>query len=94
MLIHEILHILVLSPNLYAYFNNGMKNSIVEEQVVSNAGSKLVTKFITPKLIAEARSHFNCPDINGVYLENEGGETSAASHFEKVLFGNEIMTGI
>lgn len=27
-------------------------------------------------------------------MENEGGETSSASHFEKILFGNELMTGV
>lgn len=49
---------------------------------------------ITPNLIREAKNHFACTNISGVFLENEGGSSSAGSHFEKVLFGNEIMTGI
>lgn len=71
-----------------------MKESVVQETIISNSGTKTVTKFVTPKIISEAKKHFGCEIIDGVYLENEGGETSAASHFEKILFGNEIMTGV
>ncbi len=62
--------------------------------ITSNSGTWMVSKLVTPKLIAEAKNHFNCDSINGIYLEDEGGETSEASHFEKILFGNELMTGI
>lgn len=29
-----------------------------------------------------------------MYLENEGSSGTQGSHFEKMLFGNEVMTGI
>lgn len=62
--------------------------------MITNSGTKVVSKLVTPKLLQEAKTYFNCNSITGVYLENEGGETSESSHFEKILFGNEIMTGI
>lgn len=42
---------------------------------------------ITPKLVAMAKEYFNCDSIDGVYLENQGDEGSAASHFETIHFG-------
>lgn len=93
-ILHEMYHIFVFSPSLYTYFINGMKSSVEYESIITNTGKKTVTKFVTPKLVQLAKDHFGCDTINGVYLENEGGETSAASHFEKVLFGNEMMTGV
>ena len=34
-----------------------------------------------------AKEYFNCDSIDGVYLENEGSESSAGSHFETIHFG-------
>jgi leishmanolysin len=39
------------------------------------------------------RTHFNCPTCKGAYLEQEGGYGSAGSHFERRIFGTELMTG-
>ena len=52
-----------------------------------------MTKVVTPKVVSWAKKHFNCSTIDGVYLEDEGGESTAAAHFEKLLFGNDYMTG-
>lgn len=51
-------------------------------------------KLVTSKALNKVKNHFNCSSISGLYLENEGGENSSGSHFEKLLFGNEIMTGV
>lgn len=92
-IIHEILHILILSPNLYSNFLENKDNVYRQEEIVSNTGTQIVNKFITPKLVQLAKTHFNCSEIDGVYLENEDGNQPAGSHFEKIFFGNEIMTG-
>ena len=67
-------------------------STFVEETRKSNTSSATVYKLITPKVIAAAREHFGCSTINGVYLENEGDSGSAGAHFEKVHYGNELMT--
>lgn len=43
-------------------------------------------------MLQAAKEHFGCSDLKGIYLENEGSEESAGSHFEKLHFGNELMT--
>lgn len=32
---------------------------------------------------AEARAHYNCPTMDGMDLENDGGSGTAFVHFEK-----------
>lgn len=35
----------------------------------------------------EARKHFNCPNLDGVDIENEGGQGTVGTHFEKRVVG-------
>ena len=90
-LLHEIAHILAVSPSLYDKFDT-TASTFVEETRKSNTSSATVYKLVTPKLVAAAREHFGCSTISGVYLENEGDSGSAGAHFEKVHYGNELMT--
>ncbi|KAL4002492.1 Leishmanolysin family protein [Acanthocheilonema viteae] len=48
---------------------------------------------VTPRVQQEARQHFNCLDLEGAELENQGGDGTAFTHWEKRLFENEAMTG-
>ncbi|VDK86287.1 unnamed protein product [Litomosoides sigmodontis] len=48
---------------------------------------------VTPRVQQEARWHFNCMDLEGAELENQGGDGTALTHWEKRLFENEAMTG-
>uniref|UniRef100_A0A8D2IYF1 Leishmanolysin-like peptidase n=1 Tax=Varanus komodoensis TaxID=61221 RepID=A0A8D2IYF1_VARKO len=48
---------------------------------------------ITPKVIEEARKHFDCPILEGMELENQGGMGTELNHWEKRLLENEAMTG-
>nr|XP_020635222.1 leishmanolysin-like peptidase isoform X2 [Pogona vitticeps] len=48
---------------------------------------------ITPKVVAEARKHFDCPILEGMELENQGGMGTELNHWEKRLLENEAMTG-
>ncbi|GAA54636.1 leishmanolysin-like peptidase, partial [Clonorchis sinensis] len=47
----------------------------------------------TPHVLEYAKTHFNCPTLDGVDLENEGGSGTAISHFEKRIGNNDLMTG-
>lgn len=48
---------------------------------------------VTPAVRREVRAHFNCPDLEGAELEDQGGDGTALTHWEKRLFQNEAMTG-
>ncbi|KAJ6665457.1 hypothetical protein lerEdw1_003298 [Lerista edwardsae] len=48
---------------------------------------------VTPKVVEEARKHFDCPILEGMELENQGGMGTELNHWEKRLLENEAMTG-
>ncbi|XP_053420475.1 leishmanolysin-like peptidase isoform X1 [Nycticebus coucang] len=48
---------------------------------------------VTPRVVEEARKHFNCPLLEGMELENQGGMGTELNHWEKRLLENEAMTG-
>ncbi|KAK6757600.1 hypothetical protein RB195_015425 [Necator americanus] len=53
-----------------------------------------VYMMVTPKVREEARKHFQCPDLEGAEIENQGGPATAGVHWEKRVFENEAMTGV
>lgn len=91
-LIHEMLHILVFSPTLFAVFqanNPATKNvSIIQK----NGDHVQFQKVITPKVVETGKKHFNCSTLDGILLENNGDFKSKNTHWNKLLLGNEIMT--
>ncbi|XP_069472734.1 leishmanolysin-like peptidase isoform X2 [Ambystoma mexicanum] len=48
---------------------------------------------VTPRVVEEARKHFDCPILEGMELENQGGMGTELNHWEKRLLENEAMTG-
>jgi len=46
----------------------------------------------SPEVLRTAREHYNCPTIERIEFENQGGVGSLGSHWERRIFGNEIMT--
>lgn len=40
-----------------------------------------------------AKQYFNCSSLQYLPLEDDGGPSSQYSHFEKMTFNQEIMTG-
>ncbi|OQV25784.1 Leishmanolysin-like peptidase [Hypsibius exemplaris] len=53
-----------------------------------------MSMFVTPRVVEETRRHFACNDLEGAELENQGGEGTATTHWEKRVFANEAMTGV
>uniref|UniRef100_A0A8C6IRZ9 Leishmanolysin-like peptidase n=1 Tax=Melopsittacus undulatus TaxID=13146 RepID=A0A8C6IRZ9_MELUD len=47
---------------------------------------------VTPRVVEEARKHFNCPILEGMELENQGGMGTELNHWEKRLL--EVSAGI
>jgi len=79
-------------------------DSLSVENVVSNITrrdwkvrsgliDRTVSMIVTPKVMEEVRNHFNCPDLEGAELEDQGEEGTKLTHWEKRVFENEAMTG-
>ena len=79
-LIHEITHILVFHP--FFFENLGLSK---EEGSLSYISS--------PKVLEQARKHFNCSLLKGVPLEDQGGEGSVGSHWEtRQMLGDYMIS--
>ena len=92
-ILHEIFHILAFDVALYDKFPIGASRTYVKESVSTLSGTYDDVYLIRlPGLLEYAQKHFKCPTIRGIYMENEGGQGSAGSHFERRWVGNELMT--
>lgn len=49
---------------------------------------------VTPRVVQEIREHFNCSELEGAELEDQGGEGTSLTHWEKRILENEAMTGM
>lgn len=52
-----------------------------------------INMMVTPRVVEEVRRHFNCSKLEGAELEDQGGEGTALTHWEKRILENEAMTG-
>ncbi|TNN18162.1 Leishmanolysin-like peptidase isoform 1, partial [Schistosoma japonicum] len=68
----------------------------IDRPWVSAAGSftKSFMSFVTPAILEEGRKHYNCRELDGIDIENEGGAGTQGSHFEKRTVGDETMAGV
>ena len=49
-------------------------------------------KLKTSNVLAKAQAHFGCSTLDGVEVEDQGGNGNWGSHWEKRIFGNEFIT--
>eukprot|EP00388_Colpodella_angusta_P024592 GDKJ01064633.1.p1 GENE.GDKJ01064633.1~~GDKJ01064633.1.p1 ORF type:complete len:1083 (+),score=195.18 GDKJ01064633.1:1-3249(+) len=49
---------------------------------------------VTPSVRLAVQRHFGCDSLKGAAFEDEGGDGSQGSHFERRIFGPELMTGV
>ncbi|CAD8076722.1 unnamed protein product [Paramecium sonneborni] len=89
--VHEIIHGLGFVEDLFDKYYDSVTGEIYENggKTVDNG----VVNIITPRVVAFARKHFGCESITGLPMEQEGGDGTAESHWERTLFYNEMMTG-
>jgi hypothetical protein len=71
----EMIHIMGFDSALYTSYLDSTINNVYVSQVMQTAtglaAGRLATKMITtPKVVAWARSWFNCASINGMLLED------------------------
>ena len=51
------------------------------------------TYIISSKVVEVAKKYYNCPDLDGVELEESGGEGTAGSHWEARILLGDYMNG-
>jgi len=92
LLIHEMMHSFGVSSSLFSYFidDNGRRRSGVLKYVTLNGARRAVIN--VPSLTTRARNYFGCSSLPGLYLEDDGGSGTVASHLEKKFFLYEVMT--
>ncbi|XP_044740862.1 leishmanolysin-like peptidase isoform X2 [Chrysoperla carnea] len=54
---------------------------------------RTVHMVVTPRVVKEVRNYFHCDKLEGAELEDQGGDGTALTHWEKRVFENEAMTG-
>jgi hypothetical protein len=96
--LHEVHHVLGINIDVFPLFTNKkthrrLGKRRVLKKVWGDSGKKndYYYNLIVPGLVKYTRQYFNCQDIQGLRLEDQGGEDSKGSHFEKLWFGNELM---
>jgi hypothetical protein len=92
---HEIGHILLFNPFLYDMFIDEQGDPIPSSQVYKSMEVNGLTRnmIITPKVVEAAKKHFNCDDVQGVELENQGGQGTENSHWEARVMLSDLMIG-
>ena len=91
--LHETFHLLGFADWAYTNYVNPAGVAYTQSDVVGSVtyGSQTYTTLKFANLVAFARSYYNCPDIQGIALENGGGSGSAGSHWDKQFLPDEFM---
>lgn len=69
-ILHELTHALGFLYQMFYYFPGGINNTVSVEYI--RGAYRYVIK--TPKVLEMAKKYFNCSNIKGVELEDQGGQ--------------------
>ncbi|KAL4503914.1 hypothetical protein ABPG72_022544 [Tetrahymena utriculariae] len=96
--IHELTHVLGFSSSAMQYWidpdtNQPYLATVTKIQVKDTVrGVANVIKLKSKNVVDTARRYYNCPTLDSVPMENQGGSGSFGSHWERDLIQNEYMT--
>ncbi|CAG2109264.1 unnamed protein product [Medioppia subpectinata] len=62
-------------------------------KVRNGSVKRSIHMIVTPNVVKEVRRHFNCTELEGAELEDQGEDGTHLTHWEKRVFENEAMTG-
>eukprot|EP01116_Phalansterium_solitarium_P012885 TRINITY_DN2958_c0_g1_i4.p1 TRINITY_DN2958_c0_g1~~TRINITY_DN2958_c0_g1_i4.p1 ORF type:complete len:722 (-),score=194.08 TRINITY_DN2958_c0_g1_i4:149-2314(-) len=88
--IHEITHILGFSFGNYGLWSFRTPSGNVVSATIDIDGQTVIR---TPTVVAAVQEQFGCSTLEGGILEDMGGTSTRNSHWKKLYFGNEYMTG-
>lgn len=79
----------------YAQWSDATIKRIVRRDWSTGDGmiDKDIHVVVTPAVTQAVREHFDCSDLEGAELEDQGSDGTSMTHWEKRLFENEAMTG-
>ena len=86
-IIHEFTHILGFSNH---FFKDIFKNILIKEDEFGIQRAYINSS----KVLQVAKKYFNCDSIEGVELEEFGGEGTVGSHWEARILLGEYMNGV
>lgn len=92
--VHELFHALGFSSSLFGQWRNSQGEPYDSVTQTFNERNRTITKLVTPAALKKAREFFGCPNLNGVELEDQGGQGTAGSHWEKRILNQDFMTGV
>lgn len=93
--VHELYHVFGFNSGLYPYWKKPDGSAYGEDEVTENITIRGASKTIlkTPNILEQARVNFDCATIQGVELEDHGGEGTAGSHWDMRIMYNDYMMG-
>ena len=59
----------------------------------STENGKLAAKIVTEKVVQKAREFFDCATLDGMELEDQGGDGTALAHWEQRIARFDVMVG-
>ena len=84
LLLHELSHVLGFHP----YFFENLK--LMNKETINGFEYTFIN---SEKVLEKAKIHFNCPNVKGIQLEDQGGEGSAGSHWEaRYMLGDYMIS--
>jgi len=95
-IVHELMHALGFTKDSFDKFVDSKGNVRPQSKVRQSFLERghTVYKIVSPNVLSEVRKHFSCQSLNGAELEDDLGAGTALSHWEKRIFGREIMVGV
>ena len=88
---HEMTHTFGFSSSLFPYFiddqGNKLRGHILQRQLDGETSTVINIPVLTNKL----RSFFGCASLAGAFMENDDGDGTASSHFERRQFTFDYM---
>ena len=88
---HELTHALGFTP----YFVEKMFLRPHQRYIrTQNQRGKKTFLLTSPEVVRTSRRYFNCSTLEGMELEDGGGEGTQLAHWEKRLLLNELMVGM
>ena len=88
--LHELTHALGFAYQIFSLFPGGLEKTAVQK-TIRGVKRNLI---ITPKVVETAKRYFNCSDIIGVELEDQGGPGTENSHWDQRILLGDYMGGI
>jgi hypothetical protein len=87
--IHELFHVLGFKRSIFPTFRDSNYTELKENFIL---GMDVLSRetLVTANAVERARAHFDCPELNGVPLENKNSDPG--DHWEKTSLGDDLMT--